>query len=278
MDEVSLGINEAFKGHEISHQWWGHVVGWETYHDQWLSEGLAEYSGALYAQVFLADKKKKLFMKMVEDWKDDVLNRGSRAFVRYGWPKLPKKYTMGSESGPIWLGNRLSSSKSPIDYMILVYENGAYVIHMLRMMMRDFRKNNDDRFFAMLKDYIRTYTWKNANTEGFRSIVEKHIGTDMKWFFDQWVYGTHIPTYKFKWKTEPGQEGKLELILEVEQSGVPDGFKMPVPFLIDFGKNRYAVIRRLVDRPSNTFGVSGLPEKPKRVEFNFNGAVLCHEK
>jgi hypothetical protein len=59
---------------------------------------------------------------------------------------------------------------------------------------------------------------------------------------------------------------------------VPEGFKMPVPILIDFGKNRYAVIRRLVDSPSNTFGVGGLPEKPKKVEFNFNGSVLCYEK
>jgi aminopeptidase N len=277
-DEIYSGINEAFKAHEVSHQWWGHVVGWETYHDQWLSEGFAEYSGALYAQAVLADKKKKLFVKMVESWKDDILNRGSRAFVRYGMPKLRKKFTMGSESGPIWLGTRLSSSKSPIDYMILVYEKGAYVIHMLRMMMRDFKGNNDDKFFAMIQDYIQTYTWKNATTEGFRSIVEKHMGMEMKWFFDQWVYGTDIPTYKFKWHTKPGKGGKVDLVLEVKQSGVPEGFKMPVPILIDFGKNRYAVIRRLVDSPSNTFGVGGLPEKPKKVEFNFNGSVLCYEK
>ncbi|MFC2167336.1 M1 family aminopeptidase, partial [Acidobacteriota bacterium] len=198
-DEVYSGINEAFKGHEVSHQWWGHLVGWETYHDQWLSEGFAEYSGALFAQMTLADKNKKLFERIVEDWKDDILNRGSRAFVRYGFPKLDKRLTMGSESGPIWLGTRLSSSKSPLDYNILVYEKGAYVIHMLRMMMRDFKEKNDDKFFAMIKDFIETYEWRNATTEGFRRIVEKHMRIDMKWFFDQWIYGTDIPTYKFKW-------------------------------------------------------------------------------
>lgn len=276
-DEIVSGINEAFKGHEVSHQWWGHLVGWETYHDQWLSEGLAEYSGALYAQTVLADKKKKLLMKMVEDWKDDILNRGNRAFVRYGMPKLPKRLTMGNASGPIWLGTRLSSSKSPIDYNILVYEKGAYVIHMLRMMMRDFKNENDDRFFAMIKDYIQTYTWKNATTEGFRRIVEKHMGQDMKWFFDQWVYGTDVPTYTFKWSTEKGKDGRLVLAIDVEQTGVPEGFKMPVPVLIEFNKDRYAFIQCLVDKPSNTLR-GPVPEKPKKVEFNVYGAVLCREK
>jgi hypothetical protein len=277
-DDDYPGINEAFRGHEVSHQWWGHIVGWETYHDQWLSEGFAEYFGALYAQVVLAGKKKKLLQNMVENWKNDILKRGNRAFIMYGWPKLDKRLTLGSKSGPIWLGYRLSSSKSPLDYYILVYEKGAYILHMLRMMMMDYKNNSSENFFVMIRDFIKTYSWKNATTEGFRSIVEKHMRADMKWFFDQWVYGTDIPTYKFKWHTEPGKEGKVDLVMEVEQSGVPDGFKMPVPFLIDFGKKRYAVIRRLVDSPSNTFKVFGLPDKPKKVEFNFNGSALCHEK
>src|SRR5204863_8556789 len=34
--------------HEVSHQWWGHMVGWESYHDQWLSEGIADFSASLY--------------------------------------------------------------------------------------------------------------------------------------------------------------------------------------------------------------------------------------
>jgi aminopeptidase N len=276
-DDAFSGINEAFRAHEVSHQWWGHIVGWETYHDQWLSEGFAEYSGALFAQATLADKKKKLLQNIVENWKNDILNRGNLAFVRYGYPKLDRRLTMGSKSGPIWLGFRLNSSKSPLDYNILVYEKGAYVLHMLRMMMMDFKNKSDKNFFAMMKDFVKTYSWKNATTEGFRRIVEKHMLMDMKWFFDQWVYGTDIPTYKFKWHTEPGDGGKVVLVLEVKQSGVPDGFKMPVPILIDIGKDRHAVIRCIVDKSSKTFRVN-LPEKPKKVEFNINGSVLCHER
>src|SRR6185437_493408 len=42
------GISDFFRAHEVSHQWWGHEVGWKSYHDQWLSEGFAQFSGNLY--------------------------------------------------------------------------------------------------------------------------------------------------------------------------------------------------------------------------------------
>ena len=38
----------SFIAHETSHQWWGNVVAWRSYRDQWLSEGFADYSGMLY--------------------------------------------------------------------------------------------------------------------------------------------------------------------------------------------------------------------------------------
>ena len=41
---------EFYIAHEIAHQWWGQAVGWKNYHEQWLSEGFAQYFAALYAQ------------------------------------------------------------------------------------------------------------------------------------------------------------------------------------------------------------------------------------
>src|SRR5207244_13330477 len=40
-----------FIAHETAHQWWGGIVAWRSYRDQWLSEGFAEYSGILYTGV-----------------------------------------------------------------------------------------------------------------------------------------------------------------------------------------------------------------------------------
>jgi len=274
-EDTSLaGVDEAFRAHEVSHQWWGHLVGWETYHDQWLSEGFAEYSGALYASA--ASKDKDLMLKMAESWKSDILNKGSVRTQRYGAPKLPGKLTMGTEAGPIWLGQRLMSSKSPADYQILVYSKGAYVLHMLRMMMRDFQTNSDDRFFEMLADFVNTYSWKNANTEGFQKVAEKHYGKRLQWFFDQWVYGTRVPKYEFHWSVEPAEGDRFTLICNVEQKNVPDGFQMPVPIYLDFGKDRFAIERILVDEPSKTIRIP-LPEKPQNVTFNYYRSVLAYD-
>ena len=35
---------------KLAHQWWGQAVGWKNYHEQWLSEGFAQYFAALYAE------------------------------------------------------------------------------------------------------------------------------------------------------------------------------------------------------------------------------------
>jgi Peptidase family M1 domain len=45
-----IGISDFFRAHETSHQWWGHQVGCKSYHDQWMSEGFAQFSGNLYVQ------------------------------------------------------------------------------------------------------------------------------------------------------------------------------------------------------------------------------------
>ena len=50
-DPVSFdNYSEFFLAHELAHQWWGQAVGWKNYHEQWISEGFAQYFAALYAR------------------------------------------------------------------------------------------------------------------------------------------------------------------------------------------------------------------------------------
>jgi hypothetical protein len=254
--------NESFRAHEVSHQWWGHIIGWETYHDQWLSEGFAEYSGAWYAQMSMKDNE--AFFKELEGWRKDILGKGDVE-------------SEGTKAGPLWLGYRLSSSKSS-DYAALVYEKGAYVLHMLRNMMMDYNTKSDDKFVAMMRDFVQTYYGKEACTEDFKQIVEKHIGEDMSWFFDQWVYGVEIPTYVFSYTTEKTSEGKYVITCDITQENVSQGFKMWVPVLLDFGNDQYAVLQILVNKPHATYQLPKAPLMPKKVIFNPYHAVLCEVK
>ncbi|MDH4222110.1 MAG: M1 family aminopeptidase [candidate division Zixibacteria bacterium] len=256
------GATEYFRAHEVSHQWWGHIVGWKDYHDQWLSEGLSTYSGAWYTQMYFKDNK--TFFNIIEHWKNNILGKGDFN-------------TKGTKAGPLWLGYRLDSSKS-LDYHILVYQKGAYVIHMLRNMMMDFKTMSDDKFTRMMQDFVQTYNFKEASTEDFKRIVDKHFGEDMGWFFDQWVYGIEIPTYVVSWEKEQTEDGKFIVNLKVKQENVAGGFKMVVPVVLNFGEDRYSIYKVLVDKPLTEIKLPKVPLSPKGIVFNPFNSVLCEVK
>ena len=72
-----------------------------------------------------------------------------------------------------------------------------------------------------MQDFYRTYEGGRASTADFRRVVEQHTGADMGWFFDQWIYGTAIPTYKVATRTERMGDGQFRVRLQVQQEDVP---------------------------------------------------------
>ncbi len=213
--------------HEIAHQWWGHTIGWDSYHDQWMSEGFAEFSASLYVQFVRHDIR-----KFVDFW-DDQRDRITQA--RPATHDI-KPYTIG----PVTQGYRLSSGKTRAAYQFLVYPKGAYILHMTRMMFYTAREG-DHAFQEMMKDFVQTHFNHDVSTEDFKRIMEKHMLKEMDldgnqrmdWFFNEWVYGTEIPSYRFEYQLS---DGGSTISGKITQSGVSDNFKMLIPIYIDFGK------------------------------------------
>ncbi|MGD8331204.1 MAG: M1 family aminopeptidase [Acidobacteriota bacterium] len=270
------GRTEAFRAHETAHQWWGHMVGWESYRDQWISEGFAEYSGALYAAAYLGDPE--ILDDMTEAWRNDAFKKGNAGFGGYGMEAgLIQRHSDGSWSGPLTLGQRLSSSDTPADYAMLAYEKGAYILHMLRMAMYDWANDSDEAWRVMMRDFVASHLGGEASTESFRGIVEKHFGEDMGWFFDQYVYGTALPTYRYAWRVQTAIDGQRSLRLRVRQSVEPEvPFRMFVPLRVELGDDRFVVLRVLVDESYEefTFDLPGGLE-PENVQLNPRNAVLA---
>ncbi|HEX8160863.1 MAG TPA: carboxypeptidase regulatory-like domain-containing protein [Pyrinomonadaceae bacterium] len=252
--------------HEIAHQWWGHTVGWKSYRDQWMSEGFAEFSASLFVQATRGNEKFKEFW---DDQRDLIITARPQTRDR-------KPYTVG----PVTQGYRLNSGKTGGVARFSIYPKGAFILHMLRQMMYDSRQGGDKRFMAMMQDFIKSHYNKDVSTEDFRAAVEKHMtkamdldGTGrMDWFFNEWVYGTEIPTYKFEYQIDGNTfSGR------VTQSGVSDDFKMSVPVYLDFGGKGWVRLGAANITGNKTVDISNiqLPQPAKRAALAAYDDVLA---
>ncbi|MCI0486996.1 MAG: hypothetical protein L0229_10390, partial [Blastocatellia bacterium] len=256
--------------HEVAHQWWGHIVGWASYHDQWLSEGFASFSASIFLQA--TERKPDKYLKFWDNERKTILEKNR-------WGNRP------NDAGPIWMGLRLSTFKNPGGYSQLVYPKGAYILHMLRWMMFD-RQDGDKRFIEMMKDFVKTHFNRNAFTESFKRVVERHMKPTMDldgngrmdWFFNQWVYGMEIPSYKFNYTLTPESEGKALLKGTITQSGVSANFKMLVPLYLDYkGKIiRLGEAKMVGSSTMSEFSIR-LSERPDKVLINANHDILAFE-
>ena len=150
---------------------------------------------------------------------------------------------------------------------------------MIRMMMYDVN-TGDLRFQEMMKDLIQTHFNQDISTEDFKLIVEKHMikGMDvakngtMDWFFNEWVYGTEMPSYKFNYQIS--SDGTLNA--KVTQSGVSANFAMPVPLYVDYGKGWVKLgAGTIVGNSSIEIKNAKLPSVPKRAAICAMNDVLA---
>ncbi len=253
------GVNRAFRAHEVAHQWWGEGIRWESYHDQWLSEGFAEYSAWQYLQLAEGNK---LFFRRLEKAQDDILDARNYLFGK------------GPTTGSLWLGWRASTSETRGDYFRLTYEKGAWILHMLRNLLIDFKTMNEDKFKAVLREFYRRFEGQKANTEDFRETLEEMTGESFQWFFDQWVYGADIPTYYWNYTKE--KDGDFwKVIVRVRQEGVSDEFRMPVPVSVEFKNRKRATVRLNIRGDQEVYELPRIAEEPKDILFNDYQSVLC---
>jgi hypothetical protein len=258
--------------HEVSHQWWGHLVGWNSYHDQWLSEGFADFSAGLFLQA--TEKKPDKFLAYWEHARKHIIEKNS-------FGNAP------NDAGPIWMGLRLNTFKTEGSYSQLVYPKGGFVPHMLRYLMQD-ANGQDTDFIAMMHDFVATYSGKDASTEDFKAMVEKHMkpamdldgNHRMDWFFSQFVYGEEIGSYHLTYSIAPDSEGKIQFTGKLTQSGVSPRFRVRMPIYVDFGKGAGPVKMANVGVAGNSSTQEikvKLPVRPKKILLNYNYDVLARE-
>jgi hypothetical protein len=268
IDNKFTGFVQEVTPHEVAHQWWGHAVMWSSYHDQWLSEGFAEFSAGLFLQQAVAG-----------DWRGDYIEFWDRLKKRIleknNWGIAP------NDAGPLWMGRRLMSPKSMNAYQNVTYPKGAYVLGMLRSIMYS-PQDGDKPFIAMMHDFVESHRDRPASTESFKTIVQKHMSKNMDlagngrmdWFFNEWVYGTQVPKYHLDYQLTPADGGKTNLHMTITQSDVDDNFLMLVPVFADFGKGMVRIGQLgMKGNASRSIDVP-LPAQPKKVALNAYKEIL----
>jgi len=262
IDNKFTGFVQEVTPHEVAHQWWGHAVGWASYHDQWLSEGFAEFSAGLFLQQAVGGDWRKDYIEFWERLRKRILEKNN-----YGLAP--------NDAGPLWMGLRLSSPRTENAYQDLTYPKGAYILQMLRSIMYS-PQDQDKPFIAMMHDFVEKHRDHAASTESFKAVVEKHMSKTMDlagngrmdWFFNEWVYGTHVPRYHFEYQLLPADGGQVKLHMTITQSEVDEHFVMLVPIFADFGKGMMRIGQMGVTGNSSRSADVMLSGQPKKVAFN----------
>lgn len=263
----------SFIAHETAHQWWGNIVAWRSYRDQWLSEGFAEYSGILYTG--LRDSRGA---------REDLLG-GLRSSL-----KDPPVTLTGVgkgrlvDVGPIILGHRLNTSKTFGAYQTLIYNKGALVLRMLHFMMSNPATGEGQPFFDMMTDFVERHRNQTASTDDFRKVVNEHFAKtpiaqkygmqNLNWLFRQAVYQSELPSYEMQYKVTPEPDGKVIVSGTITQKNAGENWLMVLPVKFGFGGKQEAMGTVIVQGPSSPFQIR-LPAAPSKVQLDPDRWILA---
>ena len=276
LDWADNGYWDVVTPHEVAHQWWGQLVGFNSYRDQWMSEGFADFSASLFLESAYGKDSSKMYANFWNDERKSIVQKNQFGF-------------RAVDVGPVILGYRLNSSKAGFNiYRDLIYAKGAYILQMIRMMMWS-PQTGDQNFKAMMHDFTSTYGGRTATTEDFKAMVEKHMTPEMNlsgngkmdWFFNEYVYGTALPSYAFNGSFTKDSAGAIVFSYKLTQSGVDPSFRMLIPVYIELANGRVIQLGHAGIAGNHTMDghvqLNGLTDTPKRAMINYRDDVLAAE-
>ncbi len=265
--------------HETAHQWWGDLVMWSGYRDQWIVEALANYSSLMV----LESQNPSQFRDVMEKLRDDLLQKNQSG-------------AQLMEDGPVTLGTRLSCSLFPGGYDAISYGRGTWLFHMLRFMLRDAelvgragagdgKSESEEPFVRILRQVRERYQGKAITTRELLQAFEEELPPSLwyehrkslDWFYEGWVNGTAIPHFELhgvKYSDKPGATTISGVIL---QKDAPDNLVTSVPLYATVGGETVLLGRVFADGPETPFHLTA-SQGARRVVLDPDHALLARSR
>jgi hypothetical protein len=250
-------ISEQVIAHETAHQWWGDLVTWSSYRDQWIMEGLANYS----AMMLLESRDHIKFRQVMDTYREELLAKDAK-----GVPMM--------DAGPVTLGARLSSSQFPDAYENICYGRGTWLFHMLRTMMRDGEKKSsapghskaggDEPFMRALRQLRAQYEDKAVSTSELMKIFEAELPSSLwyeghkslDWFYEGWVNGSSMPSLSLR-NVKFTERGSATVAMgTVVQEYAPDNLVTAVPLYASIAGKSVFLGRVFAEGKETAFHIS----------------------
>jgi Peptidase family M1 domain len=271
-------LEQQTPAHEAAHQWWGDLVIWTTYRDQWISEGLANYS----ALMMLEESNPAGFRTVMNQYRNDLVKKNLDD------DEAPK------DAGPVTLGMRLFSSRSPEGYSAISYGRGTWLFHMLRSMLLDGQTPSggraisgpDEPFARSLHKLRQRYEGKSISTREMLDVFAEDLPPSLRyegkksldWFWKDWVNGTALPKLELKTVKLTPQGTSLLATGTIVQKEISDELVTSVPvYAVVTGKTAVFLGRVFADGEESTFRLTA-PAGTHKLLLDPNETILTAPK
>ena len=288
LDDITRAIDSQVLVHETAHQWWGDLVLWKTYRDQWISEGLANYSALL----ILEQQNPALFRQVLEKYRRDLLSTNKE-----GEPLR--------DAGPVTLGQRLDSSHFPSGYEAISYERGTWLFHMLRSMLHDAslahgsefasrsRKgrtgvapNFEEPFFRALRKIRERYAGKSLTTQQLVEDFEEELPRPLwyenhrklDWFLHGWIEGTAIPEFETRDVHFTEKNGVTTVTGVIVQKDVPEDLVTAIPVYAQTANNVQIYLGQVLADGAETAFRLAAPAQARKILLDPDQTILSTSK
>jgi hypothetical protein len=272
-------LQQQIPAHETAHQWWGDLVGWTSYRDQWLSEGLANYCSLMMVQ----EKNPAAFREIMERYRLDLIEKN-------------KDGVSPKDAGPVTLGGRLLSSRFPRGYEAISYGRGTWLFHMLRSMLQDAavlesgRKGRsggaDELFVRTLQKLRQRYEGKSISTRELFDVFTEELPpslryegkSSLEWFLEGWVNGTTLPKLGLKSVKLAPKGGAIAVSGTIVQKDAPADLVTSIPvYGVITGRAPVLLGRVFADGEESAFHLSA-PAGTHRILLDPNETILTSPK